>query len=122
MPKGIPNKRYTPEFKVMVVETMRKEKLSYCEAARQFEVRDDKCVAAWERIYLAEGPEGLTVERRGRACAASGTQKGRPAKLPPKVEEDLIAENQRLRAEVAYLKNLQALVLEDERKARKKRW
>ncbi len=106
----------------MVVETMRKEKLSYCEAARQFEVRDDKRVAAWERIYLTEGPEGLAVERRGRACAASGTQKGRPAKLLPKVEEDLIAENQRLRAEVAYLKNLQALVLEDERKARKKRW
>ncbi|WOC32962.1 MULTISPECIES: helix-turn-helix domain-containing protein [Caproicibacterium] len=122
MPKGIPNKRYTPEFKVMVVETMRKEKLSYCEAARQFEVSDSKRIASWERIYLTEGPEGLAVERRGRASAASGTRKGRPAKLPLKVEEDLIAENQRLRAEVAYLKNLQALVLEDERKARKKRW
>ena len=35
MPRGIPNKRYTPEFKVMVVETMRKEKLSYCEAAQK---------------------------------------------------------------------------------------
>lgn len=118
----MPNKCYTPEFKVMVVETMRKEKLSYCEAARQFEVPSDRRIADWERIYLMEGPEGLAVEHRGRACAASGTKKGRPAKLPPKVEEDLIAENQRLRAEVAYLKNLQALVLEDERKARKKRW
>ncbi|WOC31645.1 MULTISPECIES: helix-turn-helix domain-containing protein [Caproicibacterium] len=122
MPKGIPNKRYTPEFKVMVVETMRKEKLNYCEAARQFEVSDSKRIASWERIYLTEGPEGLAVERRGRASAASGTRKGRPAKLPLKVEEDLIAENQRLRAENDYLKNLQALVLEDERKARKKRW
>ena len=28
MPKGIPNKRYTPEFKKLVVETMMKEKLS----------------------------------------------------------------------------------------------
>ena len=28
MPKGIPNKRYTPEFKRMVVETMKKEHLS----------------------------------------------------------------------------------------------
>ena len=122
MPKGIPNKRYTPEFKVMVVETMRKEKLSYCEAARQFEVSDSKRIASWERIYLTEGPEGLAVERRGRASAASGTRKGRISKLNKQVEEDLIAENQRLRAEVAYLKNLQALVLEDERKARKKRW
>ena len=38
MPKGVPNKRYTPEFKIMVVETMRREKLSYHEAARQFDV------------------------------------------------------------------------------------
>ena len=29
MPKGKPNKRYTPEFKIMVVENMQKEKLSY---------------------------------------------------------------------------------------------
>ncbi|WP_101696556.1 hypothetical protein [Clostridium minihomine] len=66
MLKGIPNKRYMPEFKVMVVETMRKEKLSYCEAVRQFEVSDHKSVAVWERIYLTEDPEGLAVERRGR--------------------------------------------------------
>ena len=37
------------------------------------------------------------------------------------MEEDLLAEVQRLRAENAYLKNLQALVLEDERHQRKKR-
>lgn len=29
MPKGVPNKRYTPEFKKLVVETMLNEKLSY---------------------------------------------------------------------------------------------
>ena len=38
MPKGIPNKRYTPEFKKLVVETMQKEKLSYRETAKQFEI------------------------------------------------------------------------------------
>ena len=27
MPKGQPNKRYTPEFKIKVVETMHREKL-----------------------------------------------------------------------------------------------
>ena len=37
------------------------------------------------------------------------------------IEEDLLAEVQRLRAENAYLKNLQALVLEEERRQRKKR-
>ena len=29
MPKGIPNKRYTPEFKKKVIETMQEEKLGY---------------------------------------------------------------------------------------------
>lgn len=33
MSKGIPNKRYTGEFKQKVVETMHKEKLSYKDAA-----------------------------------------------------------------------------------------
>ena len=41
--------------------------------------------------------------------------------MPGKVEEDLRAEVQRLLAENAYLKNLQALVMEEERRQRKKR-
>ena len=45
-------KKYTGEFKQMVVETMRKEGMSYCEAARQFGINDHKRVASWERIYL----------------------------------------------------------------------
>ena len=69
--------------------------------------------------YLEEGEEALLAERRGRACAASGTQKGRKPKLDKQVEEDLIAENQRLRMEIDYLKKLNALVLEEERQNRK---
>ena len=99
MPKGIPNKRYTPEFKKLVVETMMKEKLSCRETARRSEISDHKRVAAWERIYLEEGAEGLAIERRGRSS------KDRPPKqLPKEVEEDLLAEVQRLRAENDYLK------------------
>lgn len=74
----------------------------------------------WERIYLEEGAEGLMKERRGRACKAGGTRKGRPPKLDKKVEEDLIAENQRLRMEIEYLKKLDALVRKREQEERKK--
>ena len=42
-------------------------------------------------------------------------------KLDKKVEEDLIAENQRLRMEIEYLKKLSALVLAEEQKNGKKR-
>ena len=95
---------------------MLEEKLSYREAARRLEVNSRDQIKSWERIYLTEGPDVFTIERRGRGS------KGRPPKeLPKQVEEDLLAEVQRLRAEVDYLKNLQALVLEDERRRRKGR-
>jgi transposase len=54
---------------------------------------------------LAEGAKGLMKERRGRGSSSSGTRKGRPVKLDEKTEEDFIAENQRLRMEMEYLKN-----------------
>lgn len=49
----------------------------------------DRTLRDWERIYWEEG------------------------------EEDFIAENQRLRMEIDYLKKLNALVLEEERQNRK---
>ena len=116
MPKGVANKRYTPEFKRMVVEAMEKEHLSIYATMQEFGINDHKIIERWERIYLEEGPEGLTIERRGRR-----SKDRRPKQLPKEVEEDLLAEVQRLRAENDYLKNLQALVLEDERRQRRKR-
>lgn len=109
MPKGKPNKRYTPEFKIKVVETMHREKLSYRETARQFDIPNSR-VTAWERIYLEEGEDGLYAERRGRKST------GRPPKIK---KEDLIAEVQRLRAENAYSKKLNALVAERVRQEKK---
>ena len=55
-------------------------------------------------------------ERRGRKST------GRPSKkrLDKSVEEDLIAENQRLRMEIEYLKKLSALVLAEEQEKNKK--
>ncbi len=38
MSRGKPNKRYTPEFKKVVVETMMEERLSHSETCRRFEV------------------------------------------------------------------------------------
>ena len=116
MPKGVPNKRYTGEFKQEVVETMQREKLSHKEVARLYGITAHDRVASWERIYLEEGPEGLYIERRGR-----GSKGSPPKKLKPEVEEDLLAEVQRLRAENAYLKKLNALVAERVRQERKQK-
>ena len=120
-------KKYSAEFKIRVILDMREHHLGYCETARKYDLGDPKkgtCVHTlqrWERIFLEEGAEGLMKERRGRAYKASGCNKGRPPKLDRKVEEDLIAENQRLRMEIEYLKKLSALVLADEQKNGKRR-
>ena len=95
---------------------MRTEHLSHRETAQPFEIKGKVMIATWERIYLEEGPEVLYLERRGRASSA---KKGRKPNLDKKVEEDLIAENQRLRAENDYLKKLNALVIEEERQNRR---
>ena len=73
-------------------------------------------VADWERIYLEEGSDGLFIEGRGR-----GSKGWPPKKLKPEVEEDLLAEVQRLRAENAYLKELNALVAERVRQEKKQK-
>ena len=120
-------KKYSSEFKIRVIMDMREHYLGYCEAARKYEIVNKSIGGAintirrWERIFLEEGAEGLMKERRGRACKASGSNKGRPPKLDRKVEEDLIAENQRLRMEIEYLKKLSALVLAEEQKNGKRR-
>ena len=121
------NKRYSAEFKIGVIMDMREHHLGYCEIVRKYwditqgqEQNYKNTVKRWERIYLEEGAEGLMKERRGRACSAGGTRKVRPHKLDKKVEEDLIAENQRLRMEIEYLKKLSALVLAEERENGKK--
>ena len=75
MPKGIPNKRYTPELKQMAVEAVVKEGLSYNEAARIYGIDDHDCIQRWERICLTEGPEGLALEQRGRGSTGSPNTK-----------------------------------------------
>ena len=115
---GKAKNHYTGEFKQNVVETMLNGNLSYCETARQFEAISDKLVASWERIYLEEGAEGLYIERRG----SGGSREGRPRKLGKKGEEDLVAENQRLRMENDYLKKVNALVQEKQLQEKKRKW
>ena len=123
--KGTKQKRYSTEFKMCVIMNMREHHLGYRETARKYfdaKTRSEEeqytgSIKRWERIFLEEGTEGLMKERRGKSY---GSKKGRPPKLDKKVEEDLIAENQRLRMEIEYLKKLSALVLAEEQKNGKK--
>ncbi len=102
------NQKYDGKFKQDVVEYMHRNHLSLTETAIKFNLGNHYVVSKWERIYYEEGPQGFYEERRGKNKNMSS--KSRKKKLSRDVEEDLIAEVQRLRMENAYLKKLQALV------------
>ncbi len=133
--KGQVYKKYSPEFKLSVIIDMRNNHLSYKETVRKYwktttateTDRYTRQVRDWERKYLEEGELGLMKDNRGRPTA-SGKKRGRPPKLNKQVENDLIAENQRLKEEnqrlemeIEYIKKLSALVLADEQKNGKRR-
>ena len=110
------NQHYSPEFKVLVVEPMCKENLSYQETERKFSLSQGRARAwvrarPWERIYQEGGPSALAEERRGRGAT------GRPRSVPT---DDLLEELEYLRAENAFLKKWHALIREEERKHRQK--
>ena len=126
------NTKYSPEFKIAVIMDMRENHMTYSDTVRKYwgvETKTDcsrfrSRLRLWERIYLEEGAAGLMAERRGRKST------GRPRKQPlnKSMEEDLIAENQRLKerieyleAENEYIKKLSALVYAEEQKSGKKR-
>lgn len=113
------NTSYSGEFKQNVVEYMHKNHLSGLETAIHFNLANENVPNKWERIYYEEGPQALYEERRGRKKNMSS--KPRKSKLAKETEEDLIAENQRLRMENAYLKKLQALVQERTKPKRPKK-
>ena len=126
------NTKYSPEFKIAVIMDMRENHLSYSDTVRRYWGVKTKTecskhrsqVRLWEHIYLEEGAAGLMAERRGRKST------GRPRKklLDKEIENDLIAENQRLKErneylemEIEYLKKLDALVQAREQQNEKKR-
>lgn len=115
---------------------MRKNHLGYRETARKYlcEAGQESVyknrIIEWERKYLEEGEAGFYIDKRGRSTKMDNPKKGRPRKKPlePSVENDLIAENQRLKEqleyaqmEIEYLKKLDALVRRDEQLYGKKR-
>ena len=92
--------RYTGSFKLSAVKERVDSGISYRELARKYGL-NHVVIQKWERIYLSQGEEGLLCEASPKV--------GRPKKKPlTPVDEDLIAEVQRLRMENEYLKKLQA--------------
>jgi transposase len=116
---------YDADFKLAVLKRVWDEQLSHHEAMAIFNIRQSGAIARWERQYHSGGIDALAPRRRGRPKAM------KPPEDKPKTAEDqtpdertreqLLKENEYLRAEVAYLKKLDALVQAKKLAQRKRR-
>jgi len=71
--------------------------------AEEFDLPSPSTVGNWTRIYRRDGEDGLRPKPRGRPPTIRGDS-------PPESETEVLRrENERLRAEVAYLGKLRAL-------------
>jgi transposase len=72
--------------------------------AQEFAIASPKTIQAWVRAYRDEGEEGLRPKPKGRPRKVPEAPAHEPSEL-----EQLRAENEHLRAQVAYLGKLKAL-------------
>jgi transposase len=103
---------YDPDFKLSVLQHMWDNSLSQTQVAAVFNIGNPTSIGTWERRYLDGGIEALSRKpRTKRENMEAATAK--PAPKPSddeRTREELMSELLDLRAEVAYLKKLEALV------------
>ena len=110
--EGLRPKRsvYSAQFKLQVLSHQDREQLSNRQVAAIYDIRNSNQLMAWRRQLDTDGVAARESSRRGSA-------EMKPTQSPPPagtVTADSIRalreENERLRAEVAYLKKLHALI------------
>lgn len=100
-------RNYSPEFKLNVIQAVKKGQFSAEAACLYFGIANSGVVSQWLQAFEKQGINGLIPKPKGRP-----TMKPKYPKMPPKPktrEEELELENLRLRAENAILKKLQEL-------------
>lgn len=113
---------YTAEFKLSVLQHMWDNSLSYTKVAAVFNIGNTVSIGLWERRFHSGGIDALTrTSRRKSEPLTAPTTKPPPANDTERSREDLLAEVDQLRMEVAILKKLQALVQQRKSATRTKR-
>jgi transposase len=105
---------WTSNQKYEVLKYMEDNQLSFLETGVLLGIRP-ATIWQWEKRYLENGIEGLEDKKKGRK---SRVQKPKPQKTRL---EELEEENLNLRIENEYLKKLNALVAEREKRERENR-
>ena len=102
---------YSVQFKLLVLSHQDREQLSSGQVAAVYDIRNPNQVVVWRRNLDEGGVEALGNTKQGHP----NMKPKRPCPAPPTTvitdsAQALREENERLRAEVAYLKKLQALI------------
>ncbi|AJY07150.1 transcriptional regulator [Burkholderia vietnamiensis] len=116
--------QYDARFKLSVLQRMQRDGLSYGQTAAVFDIRSVGHVSTWERLYHEGGFDALSPRRRGRPRKMATSLPPKPTEAGSPDErsrEELLKENEYLRAEVAYLKKLDALLQAKKQAAQKKK-
>jgi transposase len=104
------NYKWTAEQKYQVLEYMHENHLSWIETGIQFGISGSATIWQWEQRYLENGKEGLEKKKKGRKPRV---QKPKPPKTR---EEELLEKIQDQQMEIEYLKKLNTLVAEREKR------
>jgi len=121
--QGRKRRQYSAEFKLSVLRHMWDNQLSVLQTAVEFDIRDHGMVGRWKHAYREGGVEALAPRPRGKPkpMATSVPTPGSPPDDDNRSREELLAEVNQLRMELAYLKKLEALVQARPKQAPKKK-
>ena len=106
-------REYNKAFKLRVLQTIQKEGISLRVACVRFNITSDSVIMNWQKAYQLQGQAGLISKPKGRPPKEMKQpikRKPRKSKQPLSREEELLRENEYLKAENELLKKLQALV------------
>lgn len=102
---------YGTPFKLEVLNAIDTEFLSLRSACVRFNIRSESVIINWRKAYELKGQQGLIAQPKGRPKKMKPQikRKTRKSAKPLTREEELLLENEYLRAQNELLKKLQAL-------------
>ena len=102
---------YSSEFKLQVLSHQDREQLSSRKVAAIYDILNLNQVVVWRRILNQDSVEAFRSRKQGRPMMKPELPCPRPSNMTATYSTQVLREeNERLRAEVAYLKKLQALI------------